>query len=410
VKLLYLVHRIPYPPNRGDRIRSHHLLRFLAARHTVSLACLADEPTPPEHVAALKAWCHRVAVVELRGPLRWLRATASLTRGHSATQGLFESPELRKTVNAWTCDTNFDAAIAFCSSMTPYLQLPSLAKVPAIVDLVDVDSQKWFDYSAGASPCKRWLFRLEGRRVRRLEIAAAQRARALTTVSEAETELCRGYCAPTPVYGISNGVDLDYFGATAANDESVAIEPRCVFVGALDYRANVDGLAWFCREVWSELRERYPQANLTVVGRSPAASVLRLAEIPGVCLAADVPDVRPYLARATAVIAPLRVARGIQNKVLEALAARRAVVASSGALEGIELEVGRHALRADTPDEWIAALSRVFDDTSFRKELGAAGRAFVKMHHDWTSQLLPFEDLVSALAPPIIQRSLADVI
>ncbi len=403
MNLLYLVHRIPYPPNRGDRIRSYHLLRFLAARHNVHLACLADEPVPAEHKAALAAWCARVAIVPLKGRARWLHAAASLARGRSATAGLFESAELRKVVDAWARDTKFDAAVAFCSSMVPYLHVPALAETPAIVDLVDVDSQKWFDYAAGASPPKRWLFRLEGRRVHRLEVNAARRCRALATVSEAEAKLCREHCAPTPVYGISNGVDLDYFGATPPLAEQAVeppvAEPQCVFVGALDYRANVDGLAWFCREVWPELRQRYPRASLTAVGRNPIASVRRLAELPGVRVAADVPDVRPYLARATAVVAPLRVARGIQNKVLEALAARRAVVASSGALEGIELEVGRHALQADSPGEWLEALSRVFDEATLRSELGAAGRAFVEAHHSWASRLQPFEDLLPRSIP-----------
>lgn len=392
------MHRIPYPPNRGDRIRSYHLLRFLAARHEVHLACLADEPVSAEHAEALEERCRRVAIVRLQDHSRWLRAAASFARGRSATAGLFESPALRKTLSAWSRDTEFDGAVAFCSSMTPYLDVPGLARVPAIVDLVDVDSQKWFDYAAAVSHWKSWLFRLEGRRVRQLEIASARRSCALATVSEAEAELCREHCAPTPVYGISNGVDLDYFGAAADLAEPDAAELHCVFVGALDYRANIDGLTWFCRHVWPKLRRRHPQATLTAVGRNPLPAVRRLAEAPGIQIAADVPDVRPYLARATAVIAPLRVARGIQNKVLEAMAARRPVVASSGALEGIDLEIGRHALCANTPGEWLVALSRLFDDAKLRSELAGAGRAFVESRHDWSSRLQPLEELLSSVA------------
>ncbi|HUY91129.1 MAG TPA: TIGR03087 family PEP-CTERM/XrtA system glycosyltransferase [Pirellulales bacterium] len=396
LNLLYLVHRIPYPPNRGDRIRSYHLLRFLAARYDVYLACLADEPVPPAHEAALREFCRRLAIVPLGRKTRWLNAAAKRILGRSATEGLFESPALRRIVSDWAGQTRFDVVFAFCSSMVPYLELPALRDVPALIDFVDVDSQKWFDYAETATGLKRALFASEGRRVRRLEIDAARRARAVAVVSEAEAELCREHCAPTPVYGIGNGVDLDYFGAVSPPEDS-ADQPHCVFVGALDYRANVDGITWFCREVWPEMRRRYPQATFTAVGRNPSAVVCRLADLPGVQVVADVPDVRPYLARASAVVAPLRVARGIQNKVLEALAARRAVVASSGALDGLDVEAGRHALCADLPSEWITALSRLFDDAALRNEFGASGRAFVELHHGWAPRLAPFGDLLSNL-------------
>lgn len=397
MKLLYLVHRIPYPPNRGDRIRSYHLLRHLAARHDVWLACLSDEPTPDDHLAALEAWCERVAVVRLGRTSRWLRATKSLAFGRSASEGLFASPDLKPVIDGWTQAVRFDAAIAFCSSMVPYLRARSLKNVPAVIDLVDVDSEKWRDYAKTAAFGKRQLFALEGRRVGALEHEAARRATALATVSEAEASLCRENCAPTPVHGISNGVDLDYFGAVPPLAERAADVQECVFVGALDYRANIDGLVWFCREVWPELRRRHPKATFTAVGRKPAPAVRRLAELPGVSIAADVPDVRPYLARATAVAAPLRVARGIQNKVLEAMAARRPVVASGGALEGIDLEIGRHALQADSSDEWVAALSKLFEDRQLRIDLAAAGRTFVEAHHSWESRLKPFDDLLAEL-------------
>lgn len=397
MKLLYLVHRIPYPPNRGDRIRSYHLLRFLAARHNVWLACLSDEPTPDDHLAALEAWCDRVAVIRLGGMSRWLRAAKSLAFGRSASEGLFASTRLSSTIDAWARETKFDAAVAFCSSMVPYLRARSLKNVPAIVDLVDVDSEKWRDYAKTAGLGKRQLFALEGRRVGALEREAASRAAALTTVSDAEASLCRENCAAAPVHGISNGVDLDYFGTVPPLAEPSANLQECVFVGALDYRANIDGLAWFCREVWPEVRRQHPKATFTAVGRKPSPVVQRLAELPGVSVAGDVPDVRPYLARAAAVAAPLRVARGIQNKVLEAMAARRPVVASSGALEGIDLEIGRHALRADSPDEWVAGLSRLFTDPQLRIDLAAAGRAFIEAHHSWELRLKPFEDLLAEL-------------
>jgi sugar transferase (PEP-CTERM/EpsH1 system associated) len=318
----------------------------------------------------------------------------SIARGRSASEGLFASRRLAKVVADWARQTRFDAVVAFCSSVVPYLRIPELAGVPALVDLVDVDSQKWLDYASGAGLVRGSLFNLEGRRVRQLEREAARRAGAITLVSEPEAELCRGHCQPTPVMGVPNGVDLDYFGSVEGG-ATAAASRECVFVGALDYRANIDGLTWFCREVWPTLRQRDPLATLTLVGRNPLPIVKKQAEMPGVSVVGDVPDVRPFLARAAVVVAPLRVARGIQNKVLEAMAARRAVVASSGALEGIELETGRDALRADAPAEWIAAIASLLDDAPRRNRLAEAGRRFVEERHAWDACLGPFEDLLN---------------
>ncbi len=192
-RLLYLVHRVPYPPNRGDRIRSYHFLRHLSERFEVSLATLADEPVAAETRRELARLCEQVAIEPL-GRSRWLRAVASLARGRSATEGLFASPALRRTVQSWAANKQFDAALVFCSSMVQYLDCPQLKNVPAVVDLVDVDSQKWFDYGAKTSGAKRMLFDLEGRRLRQLETSLPARARAITLVSEAEANLYRGFC------------------------------------------------------------------------------------------------------------------------------------------------------------------------------------------------------------------------
>lgn len=387
LQLLYLVHRAPIPPNRGDRIRSYHVLRFLAARADVHLACLADEPVPADQVRLLNQWCARVAVVPLGGRSRWLAAAASLARGRSLTAGLFHSRRLRQTLIDWSRETRFDLALAFCSSVVPYLDVAGLAGVPAVVDLVDVDSQKWFDYAQRAAPLKRAAFRLEGHRVRQLEQRAARRARALLVVSEPEAALCRQVCPSAMVHTVSNGVDLQYFGAAPAQGPRDAGGPECVFVGALDYRANIEGVTWFCQHVWPQVRERYPGAMFTLVGRKPAPAVAGLASLAGVNVVGSVPDVRPYLWRATVAVAPLLVARGIQNKVLEALAAQQAVVATPQALEGLDLVAGEHAWCAESPPEWVVALSRLFDDPPARCRLAANGRSLVERRYSWPSCL-----------------------
>ncbi|HWB13953.1 MAG TPA: glycosyltransferase [Pirellulales bacterium] len=419
MKLLYLVHRLPYPPDRGDRIRSWHLLRFFAERAEVDLACLADESVNHEQRRALAGMCRRVAIVTL-GRARWYHAARSLAGGRSATEGLFYSRELNDTLAKWAGETRYDRVVAFCSSMNRYLDLPALADVPKFVDLVDVDSQKWFDYSARARGFKRVLFSLEGRRVRRLETELARKAEALLVVSGPEANLLRGFCPTANVHAVANGVDLDYFQGDKGDGAKKGTGPFCakrpsgrpgntnpsafpapplqpqslVFVGALDYRANIDGVTWFCREVWPRVQTRYPNAIVSLVGRNPQAAVRELATLPGVKLVGQVPDVRPFMAAATAAIAPLRVARGLQNKVLEGAAMGKPVISTSAALEGFDLVPGEHVLRADSPDEWLSAISLVFEDPAGRERLGAAGQLYVQRHHAWSARLAPLADLL----------------
>jgi len=390
---LYLVHRVPHPPNRGDRIRSYHILRFLAERADVYLACLADEAVSAETRAVLDRHAARAAIVPLSSRGRWLRAAGSLARGQSATEGLFRSPELKRIVGQWSREMRFDAVLAFCSSMAPYLDVAGLAGVPTCVDLVDVDSQKWLDYAQRASGARAWLFRLEAGRVRRLERSLARRVDSVTVVSDAEAAILKSFCPAANAHAIGNGVDLDYFCPTASDAKSD--RPECVFVGALDYRANIDGICWFCAEVWPRLRSQVPDAVLSIVGRRPDPAVRRLANCPGVELIGEVPDVRPYLARARVAVVPLRIARGIQNKVIEAMAAGTPVVASPQALEGLRLTPGEHALQADSPAQWTAAIADLLSSEASRRRLAAAGRAFVEEHHRWETCLRQFELLLN---------------
>ena len=197
-------------------------------------------------------------------------------------------------------------------------------------------------------------------------------------------------CPSVNAYAIPNGVDLEYFRPTdAAGDEA-----GCVFVGALDYRPNIDAACWFCREAWPEIRRRRPDVRLLLVGRKPAAAVRRLAAVPGVEVVGQVPDVRPYLTRAAVAVNPLRIARGLQNKVLEAMAMGKAVVASPQALAGLRRRDEAPALCAATTPEWVEIVANLLDQPERRRRLGAEGRRFVETHHDWAACLSPFDALL----------------
>ena len=394
--VLLLTHRVPYPPDKGDRIRTFNLLRFLSRHAAVHLASLADEPVPDETRRVLQRYCQRVAIAPL-GSSRWLGGFASLARGGSISEGVFRSSELARTLKTWAADTPFRAAVASASSVAPYLRIGQWAKVPAVVDLVDVDSQKWLDYAATSRFPRTWLYRLEGNRLRKAERKIAEWARAVTLVSEAEARLFRlgrsrlrapSYPQNVEIAPITNGVDLDYF-----HPES---EPEpingCVFVGAFDYRPNVDAACWFAREIWPGIRERHPDARFRLVGRNPAKAVRQLGSIAGVDVVGTVPDVRPFVREAAVVVAPLRIARGLQNKVLEALAMGKAVVASPQALAGFRDDVP--AVTAVDRSGWIEAVSRLMMAAEERRLLGESGRTFAETYHDWDHCLEPFRDLL----------------
>ena len=388
--VLYLTHRVPFPPDKGDRIRNYHLLRQLAARGRVWLGTLADEPVSVEARAELGRLAERVAVVPVDRS-RWLRAGASLTAGRSLSEGAFASPALRRVVRGWAAERPLAAAVVSASSLAPYLTESALAGVPRFVDLVDVDSQKWADYAAAAAGPRRWLYRLEAARVRKLERSLPGRVGAVAVVSRAEAAGYDGFTHPGAATVATNGVDLDYFAPAAG----LIVPYSCAFVGAMDYRPNVDGAVWFARAVWPLIREKWPAATFAVVGRNPAAEVRRLAGLPGVSVVGGVPDVRPHVAGAAAVVVPLRIARGVQNKVLEALAMAKAVVAAPAALNGVSAEPGRHLLAAATPAGWVAALGGLFAGPARAAALGAAGRAFVEQYHHWDKCLAPLVDQIA---------------
>ena len=395
--VLYVVHRLPYPPDKGDRIRAFHLLKCLASKVRVYLACLSEEPVESDAFARLREYCAGLAVVQVAGGLRWCRALSSLARGRTVTEGAFQSRLLAGIIQNWARAVKFDCCLASASGMVRYLTLEPLRQVPAIVDLVDVDSQKWFDYAAMHRGPGAWLYRLEGQRLRRLERSLAEWARAVVLVSEAETQLYRTFCPQGNARTISNGVDTDYFRPRRPAGP-LAASQSLVFVGALNYYPNVDGACWFCNEVWPTVRRRFPGATMRLVGRQPSRAVRRLASIPGVEVVGQVADVRAYVAEATASVVPLRIARGVQNKVLESLAMGKAVLASPQAIAGLGARPGVELLVASSPDEWAQAVAELLENERLRRQLGSAGRHYVELHHQWDRCTDPLVQLVGSLA------------
>lgn len=386
--LLFITHRVPYPPDKGDRIRTYHLLRFLSRHFRVHLASFADESVGEETITELKRLTARFEFI-LQGRTKWLGGLKSLTLGGSISEGIYHDSRMVKLLSNWKQQTRFHGVVLSASSLASYLKYPGFDSSINVVDFVDVDSQKWIDYATSSSIPKSWLYRLEGRRLRQTEIAISDEVDAVTLVSERETELVRSYCPPQKIHKVTNGVDLEYYSPRVGQNCN-----RLIFVGALDYKPNVEGICWFAREVWPKLTQRIPGLELQIVGRKPVKSVLQLESVGGIKVIGQVPDVRPFMADSKLIIAPLMIARGLQNKVLEAMAFGKPVVGSAASLAGFAHTTDFPGVQAGSPDEWVHEITAILESESRRDELGKSGRKYAERLHNWNDCLLPFTRLL----------------
>jgi sugar transferase (PEP-CTERM/EpsH1 system associated) len=385
VRLLFLSQRVPEPPNKGDKIRSHHLARRLAARHEVHLAFLLDEPSEradAERAATWAASCRWRVRSRLESAGRGALAAAT---GAPMSAGWFRSAALARDVGALLRARAFDAVVAYCSSMAPYAR--EFAG-PRVLDLVDVDSEKWRQYADRAAFPRRAVYAHEHRLLRAFERRLVREFDRTVVVSRAEREVLATFADAGRVAVVGNGVDADGFARPHARPR----EPRLVFVGALDYFANVDGIIHFVRETWPDVRRAVSGARLAIVGRRPGGEVRALAGADGVEVVADPEDVRPWVWGAAACVVPLRIAQGTQNKVLEAMAAGVPVVATSAALRGIEGEAGRHFRVADASGAWVAALGDLLSRPEEADALAERARRLVVERYSWDRQAERYEE------------------
>lgn len=394
MRILYVAQRVPYPPNRGDKLASYHAVRHLARRHSVTVAAPADSAEELGHAEALRALGVAVELARLRPWRSRVAAAFALLRGEPLSPAFYSCSELRQRIERLAAERRFDVAVSFSSSTGPYVT--GLGGTPIVADFVDLDSRKWALYA----DARRWplplLYRLEADRLLGYERALAARAYRTLVRTEAEREDCVRLIPDGRFEVLRNGVDLEYFApdAGAADAEPQAL----VFTGVMDYYPNVEAVRFFCAEVFSRVREQEPAASFTIVGARPAPAVRALARQPGVRVTGSVPDVRPYVRAARVAVAPLRLARGVQNKVLEAMAMGVPVLATRPAFRGVGCAPGEGVLVADEPAEQARLLLALLRDAPAARELGARGRRFVELHHDWETNLAVLERILTEAA------------
>jgi len=395
--LLYLVHRMPYPPNKGDKVRSHHLLRHLVERHRVHLGTFVDDPDDWQHLGALEAMCASVCALPLHPKRRRIASLAALAGDQALTLRYYHDARLHDWVARTAARVPLAASVVFSSSMGPYAE--RLAGVPMLMDFVDVDSAKWSAYGDSHRGPLAWLYRREGRSLLAYERAIAARAARSFLVTDKEVALFRGLAPEVAdrVETSCNGVDAEQF-APAPDRASPFAEGELpvVFTGAMDYWPNVDAVCWFAEAVLPALRQRWPAARLWIVGRAPTPAVQALAGA-AVTVTGTVDDVRPYLQHAAVVVAPLRLARGVQNKVLEAMAMARPVVAARTCVEAIDALPGRDLLDADTPEDYLNQVDALLAQPARGRQIGDAARRCVLAHYSWPARLAGLDAALARL-------------
>ncbi|MDK2761291.1 MAG: TIGR03087 family PEP-CTERM/XrtA system glycosyltransferase [Sphingopyxis sp.] len=395
-EILFLVHRAPWPPNRGDRIRSWHMFEALARLAPVHVAVLADNEDDAAAARDKMTSLCKSLTVEVRNISRPMALVQAVLRGDPVSNRLFHNAALARRVDGLIAQGGITHIVAFSGQMAQYLPIDFSGRV--LMDFVDVDSAKFATY---AQQNKRqplhWVHAREARVLGAYEAAIARRVDASLFVSEAEAALFRasGGFDDRQVRAVENGIDTECFDPAV---ELAPVEtrgaPLAVFTGQMDYRPNIDAVRWFADDILPLIRKHYPEAGFAIVGRAPTDEVRALGRLPGVVVTGEVPDVRPWLKAADAVVAPLLLARGVQNKLLEAMAMARPVVASGAAATGIDAVPGEHLLVAEDAAGMAGALCSLYADPAGAATMGKAARARMIARYGWDARMAPLAELL----------------
>jgi sugar transferase (PEP-CTERM/EpsH1 system associated) len=401
MKILFICHRIPYPPDKGDKIRSYNILRYLTQEHDVYLAFMVDQREDLQSLGVLSSMVGGLCYDTVH-PSGKLLGSVAFLQSKPISVHFFYSRKIQKWIDDLLDDPGIDAVLCFSSPTAEYLFRSrhygsKLRQLPRVIDLVDVDSYKWEQYAECSRGVMRVVYNLEAKYLRKYEerIAGGFDHILLTTASE--QALFTKRVPATNTHVVVNGVDFEYF-SSRFQPKVAQNGPVLTFVGAMDYYPNADGVRWFVQNVFPRIKRIYPNTTFYIVGGRPSPAVRRLAQnCPGVEVTGYVEDIRSYLAGADVCVVPLHIARGIQNKVLEAMAMGKALVCTPQALDGICARPGEDVMTATDAEAFAEAVIRLLDDRNRIRGMGARARAFIEGHFSWKTNL--------ALLDTIFQKS-----
>lgn len=395
MRILVLTHRLPYAPNRGDRLRAYHMLQGLKTRAEVELVSLVHDDEEANHLAEVEQFVDRAHAVRVPKLRNYARAAMTLLGETPLTHGLLDAPDMTAVLKGICTRQRPDVVFAYCSGMARFALQPPLNDIPLVLDFVDVDSQKWREMAAANHPPLSWLYRREARTLGAFEARAAARASAALVVNEREATIARSLAPAANVRVLNNGVELGRLHPPDGPKESA----RVVFCGVMNYAPNDEGMRWFVRHVWPLIRTARRDATLAIVGSDPTPALKsQCAGDSSIEVTGRVPEVREWLWGAAVGIAPLHVARGVQNKALEAIAAGLPIVITEAVAGGLPSAAAYASLVADTPKHFaqhVLSLLALSPDER-RARAGSADLS----HLTWSRTLEPLWPLLTHAANP----------
>jgi polysaccharide biosynthesis protein PslH len=392
MRIFYVCRRVPFPPDRGDKIATFNQIRHLSTRHEVHVFCLGDGPQDLAHIPGLQQHVKSVTAAAVDPLTIRLRALKALLVGKPLSVAALNERRLHDAIQQKFAELHPDLIIVYSCNVAQFAE--HFPQVPRIMEFGDLDSLKWRQYAARSKIPLRWIYAIEEKRLLAYERQIAHRfSRALvhTEMERRDFErLIPGIAAGL----VGNGVDLDYFRPKSEAKRAASI----VFSGVMDYRPNVDATEWFCNEILPIVRAEIPEVNFTICGNRPTTAVRSLARRQGVTVTGWVPDIRPFLARAEIFVAPLRMARGVQNKILEALAMGLPCVASIPAWSGTIIPAGEGILATDNPQQFAEYVICLLQDNAWRAEMASRARGAAEAYYRWEAQMARFDDIIAAVA------------
>ena len=388
LNILFICHRFPFPPKRGGKIRPFNIIKHLSNKHRVTVASLVRSPEEAKDGDGIVTHCAAYEMGKVWNPVQVMRMIGCLATTTPSSMGFFYSRHLAHRINELLQNETFDLIFVHCSSVAQYVE--DVHSIPKILDFGDMDSQKWLEYSSYKTAPLSFGYWLEGMKLLRAEKLLAGKFDFGTATTRAELETLDGYQTSVATDWFPNGVDTEYF---CPSDEPY--NPNViVFVGRMDYYPNQQCMLDFCANVLPIVRARRPDVQLKIVGADPSVNIRKLGMLPSVSVTGSVPDVRPYLRQAALSVAPLKIARGTQNKILEAMAVGVPVITTSVAARGVDAVAPEHFLVADSISEQVDAIFRVLDSVSERERLSGAGRQRMLTHHQWGQSMERMDTII----------------
>jgi sugar transferase (PEP-CTERM/EpsH1 system associated) len=378
MKILFVCHRLPFPPNRGGKIRPFNMIRHLSRKHSVVVASLAHTEQELKEGAGLKDYCDEVIAEVVPPSARWLQAIRAVPTRTPSSVAYFWSARLYERIKQIALHAEFDVTLVHCAFVAQYVM--QLQTGFRIMDFGDLDSAKWAEYSHWKSfPFSR-MYAFESAKLQAYERKVARMFDRCTVTTGGEQDEFQNLSAPASCTVIPNGVDVSYFSPPKV---STRPDSSIVFLGRMDYFPNIDGVCYFTEQILPLIRNKMPHVEFRIVGSNPTRRIRELAKVPGTVVTGHVPDVRRYLQDGAIAIAPLRIARGTQNKILESMAMGIPVVATPNAAKGIQAVPGRDLLVAATPQAFANHVLALLHNADLRRSLSDAARKQVEQAHLW---------------------------